>query len=309
MGGHSTSHYTTTTAAYNHNTTTTTTDHPNALLPIGMAMAASAAVEDSQDEEDAAVDAITRIINDADDHALAPHHLDSSAFLPHPPPPQRRPRGFAAAAAAKPGRKEREKEKERTKLRERHRRAITSRMLAGLRQYGNFNLPARADMNDVLAALAREAGWSVDPDGTTYRPSPSPLLVRQSSLSLQSSSPSFPLRCNTCMACCVSQQAQFPVRSVENALSSAVLPSIRTSFDSDAAVHRVVDDTLSPASLDSVVVSDRDAKDKYVSAALLDSPDCLESDPVRLFFTIATRSFTCCWIIILLVSHDRSFAI
>lgn len=101
----------------------------------------------------------------------------------------RRPRGFAATVAPTTtssggssgggggkggggGRKEREKEKERTKLRERHRRAITSRMLAGLRQYGNFPLPARADMNDVLAALAREAGWTVEPDGTTYRPSP-----------------------------------------------------------------------------------------------------------------------------------------
>lgn len=120
----------------------------------------------------------------------------------------RRPRGFAAAAAAASiaptendvnngniagigggegsssgggggggggkGKREREKEKERTKLRERHRRAITSRMLAGLRQYGNFPLPARADMNDVIAALAREAGWSVDADGTTYRQSHQP---------------------------------------------------------------------------------------------------------------------------------------
>lgn len=43
-------------------------------------------------------------------------------------------------------------------------------MLSGLRQHGNFPLPARADMNDVLAALAREAGWVVEADGTTYRP-------------------------------------------------------------------------------------------------------------------------------------------
>lgn len=94
---------------------------------------------------------------------------------PNPSTGSRRPRGFAATAAATAtatgarGKREREKEKERTKLRERHRRAITSRMLAGLRQFGNFPLPARADMNDVLAALAREAGWVVDPDGTTYR--------------------------------------------------------------------------------------------------------------------------------------------
>ncbi|KAJ0631041.1 putative beta-amylase transcription factor BES/BZR family [Helianthus annuus] len=109
-----------------------------------------------------------------------------------PPQQQRRPRGFAAAAISnttvttpttttnpRTTRKEREKEKERTKLRERHRRAITSRMLAGLRQYGNFPLPARADMNDVLAALARDAGWTVEADGTTFRQSqPSSKLVR-----------------------------------------------------------------------------------------------------------------------------------
>lgn len=108
-----------------------------------------------------------------------PQTLDSHS---QPQPQARRPRGFAATAAAAAmgpattgkGKKEREKEKERTKLRERHRRAITSRMLAGLRQYGNFPLPARADMNDVLAALAREAGWVVEADGTTYRQSPPP---------------------------------------------------------------------------------------------------------------------------------------
>ncbi|XP_024027071.1 beta-amylase 8 isoform X2 [Morus notabilis] len=119
---------------------------------------------------------------------------DPPEVFPHsiqtPTQPQgRRPRGFAATHQLGPNttttgghspsdnpskggkrEREREKEKERTKLRERHRRAITSRMLAGLRQYGNFPLPARADMNDVLAALARQAGWLVDPDGTTYRP-------------------------------------------------------------------------------------------------------------------------------------------
>lgn len=110
-----------------------------------------------------------------------PHH-NTLQTQPQPQPQPRRPRGFAATAAANAmgptntatgkGKKEREKEKERTKLRERHRRAITSRMLAGLRQYGNFPLPARADMNDVLAALAREAGWTVEADGNTFRQSP-----------------------------------------------------------------------------------------------------------------------------------------
>ena len=122
--------------------------------------------------------------DDASTQDLDPQSDHSSDYLAHPnshpePHPQpRRPRGFAAAPVTTntggKGKKEREKEKERTKLRERHRRAITSRMLAGLRQYGNFPLPARADMNDVLAALAREAGWVVDADGTTYRQCPPP---------------------------------------------------------------------------------------------------------------------------------------
>ena len=67
-------------------------------------------------------------------------------------------------------------EKERTKLRERPRRAITARILAGLRRHGNYNLRVRADINDVIAALAREAGWVVLPDGTTF-PSRSQVLT------------------------------------------------------------------------------------------------------------------------------------
>lgn len=59
-------------------------------------------------------------------------------------------------------------EKERTKLRERHRRAITGRILSGLRRHGNYNLRVRADINEVIAALAREAGWIVLPDGNTF---------------------------------------------------------------------------------------------------------------------------------------------
>jgi beta-amylase len=69
-------------------------------------------------------------------------------------------------------------EKERTKLRERHRRAITARILAGLRRHGNYNLRVRADINDVIAALAREAGWVVLPDGTTF-PSRSQVFISQ----------------------------------------------------------------------------------------------------------------------------------
>ncbi|CAN6711026.1 unnamed protein product [Malus baccata var. baccata] len=80
-------------------------------------------------------------------------------------------------------------EKERTKLRERQRRAITARILAGLRRHGNYNLRVRADINDVVAALAREAGWVVLPDGTTF-PSKSqgPRLAGVNSAAVTSSS-------------------------------------------------------------------------------------------------------------------------
>ncbi|KAK4769213.1 hypothetical protein SAY86_027363 [Trapa natans] len=182
----------------------------------------------------------------------------------------RRPRGFAATAAASAatdpsspsgsgakGKREREKEKERTKLRERHRRAITSRMLAGLRQYGNFPLPARADMNDVLAALAREAGWTVEVDGTTYRQSP-------------------PL----------SQLANFPNRTIESPISSGnslkSCPTRATSVleDQQAGVMRI-DESLSPASLDSVVMTaERHVKSgKYTSTTPINSAiECLDTD-------------------------------
>lgn len=74
-------------------------------------------------------------------------------------------------------------EKERTKLRERNRRAITAKILAGLRRHGNYNLRVRADINDVIAALAREAGWTVLPDGTTF-PSRSQVLIFRNDFSL-----------------------------------------------------------------------------------------------------------------------------
>ncbi|KAH7668876.1 Beta-amylase protein [Dioscorea alata] len=200
-------------------------------------------------------------------------HSDQSSD--HPLPPQRRPRGFAAAAAAASvaagcaggpsagkGRKEREKEKERTKLRERHRRAITSRMLAGLRQYGNFPLPARADMNDVLAALAREAGWAVDPDGTTYRTSP---------VALVPTPPPPP----------PGQLAPFPVRSAESPLSATSLKNChaKASLDHQASVLRI-EESLSPASIDSVVVAESGIikNEKYVNPNPINSLECVEAD-------------------------------
>ncbi|OEL25130.1 Beta-amylase 7 [Dichanthelium oligosanthes] len=81
--------------------------------------------------------------------------------------------GSGGGGRANSSRRRAREEKERTKLRERQRRAITGRILAGLRQHGNYSLRARADINEVIAALAREAGWVVLPDGTTFPSSPS----------------------------------------------------------------------------------------------------------------------------------------
>lgn len=54
-------------------------------------------------------------------------------------------------------------------MRERQRRAITTKIFQGLRKHGGYHLSPRADINEVLRELAKEAGWVVDPDGTTYR--------------------------------------------------------------------------------------------------------------------------------------------
>lgn len=61
------------------------------------------------------------------------------------------------------------KERENNKRRERRRRAIAAKIYQGLRMYGNYKLPKHCDNNEVLKALASEAGWTVEEDGTTYR--------------------------------------------------------------------------------------------------------------------------------------------
>ncbi|KAL8130862.1 protein BRASSINAZOLE-RESISTANT 1-like [Apium graveolens] len=60
------------------------------------------------------------------------------------------------------------RERENNRRRERRRRAIAAKIYAGLRAQGNFNLPKHCDNNEVLKALCAQAGWIVEPDGTTY---------------------------------------------------------------------------------------------------------------------------------------------
>lgn len=61
------------------------------------------------------------------------------------------------------------RERENNRRRERRRRAIAAKIYSGLRAQGNYNLPKHCDNNEVLKALCVEAGWIVEPDGTTYR--------------------------------------------------------------------------------------------------------------------------------------------
>jgi hypothetical protein len=59
-------------------------------------------------------------------------------------------------------------------MRERQRRAITTNIFHGHRKHGGYRLSPRADINEVLRELAKEAGWVVLPNGTTYRSFSSP---------------------------------------------------------------------------------------------------------------------------------------
>jgi len=77
--------------------------------------------------------------------------------------------GSGARGAMAPLRVPSSTERENNRRRERRRRLVTSRIFSGLRAHGNYILPRHCDNNEVLRALCDEAGWIVEPDGTTYR--------------------------------------------------------------------------------------------------------------------------------------------
>lgn len=60
------------------------------------------------------------------------------------------------------------RERENNRRRERRRRAIAAKIYGGLRAQANFNIQKHCDNNEVLKALCAQAGWIVEPDGTTY---------------------------------------------------------------------------------------------------------------------------------------------
>lgn len=80
------------------------------------------------------------------------------------------------------------------------------------------------------------------------------------------------------------EQATYPVRSAENQLSANSFKScsVKAAVDGQPAVLRI-DENLSPASLDSVIIAERDTRsEKYSSASPINSVDCLETDQVIL---------------------------
>lgn len=100
----------------------------------------------------------------------------SSSSPPSPPTQQQQqqpPLSGGGGGRRKPSWREREN----NRRRERRRRAIAAKIYAGLRSQGNYNLPKHCDNNEVLKALCAEAGWVVEPDGTTYRKGCKPISM------------------------------------------------------------------------------------------------------------------------------------
>ncbi|XP_020165852.2 protein BZR1 homolog 3-like [Aegilops tauschii subsp. strangulata] len=96
------------------------------------------------------------------------------------------------------------RERENNRRRERRRRAVAANIFHGLRARGGYALPKHCDNNEVLKALCDEAGWTVEPDGTTYRKGSKPLAAEGANPMVRSGSPS------PCSSHQVSPRASFP---------------------------------------------------------------------------------------------------
>lgn len=112
------------------------------------------------------------------------------------------------------------KERENNRWRERRRRAIAANIYAGLRAHGDYKLPKHCDKNHVLMALCDEAGWTVEPDGTTYRKGCKPPSNKQDAITPTNISP-IPSQdpSSTCSSC------PSPIPSFQPSRSSSSFPS------------------------------------------------------------------------------------
>ncbi|KAI4982414.1 hypothetical protein ZWY2020_022906 [Hordeum vulgare] len=84
------------------------------------------------------------------------------------------------------------REREKNRRREQRRRAVAANIFHGLRAHGGYALPKHCDNNEVLKALCHEAGWTVEPDGTTYRKGGKPPAAEGANPKVRSGSPISP---------------------------------------------------------------------------------------------------------------------
>ncbi|KAL8141154.1 hypothetical protein V2J09_007175 [Rumex salicifolius] len=112
-------------------------------------------------------------------------------------------------------------ERENNRRRERRRRAVAAKIFYGLRAQGNYNLPKHCDNNEVLKALCAEAGWIVEPDGTTYRkggkPPPTEMVNIFNNINISACSSQIPSP--------MSSVFQSPIPSYQPSPSSSALQS------------------------------------------------------------------------------------
>lgn len=122
------------------------------------------------------------------------------------------------------------RERENNRRRERRRRAIAAKIYTGLRAQGSYNLPKHCDNNEVLKALCNEAGWVVEPDGTTYRKGcrPIPMEIGGTSTNITPSSSRNPSPPSSYFAS--------PIPSYQPSPSSSSFPS-PSRHDANASSH------------------------------------------------------------------------
>lgn len=84
------------------------------------------------------------------------------------------------------------------------------------------------------------------------------------------------------------EQATFSARSMDSPASAASLKSygVKTTLDSQPSAVMRMDESLSPASLDSVVIAEKDPKSvKYGNTSPINSViECLDAEQVSSFF-------------------------
>lgn len=92
------------------------------------------------------------------------------------------------------------------------------------------------------------------------------------------------IMCMQAAAAAATTTAAFPVRSVESPLSVKNC-SVKASVECQPSVLRI-DESLSPASFDSVVIPERDTRGGEFNAStspINNSVECLEADQVKSF--------------------------